>query len=206
MFKTLRINEENPETGEPAREVFLKFPVMEMLKIRDTAADIIGDARFEAAGYKVPKDRKVPVEVVLHFISELDVMLWLFGQGLAWANSGAKPEEAKELYDRYMDVPEDELDTGEHLDNLQMAIGEALAASRGINLRKNIAKKTTEAEEALAEAEEKEVIRLKKELQTSRADETIARINLKTCQDKLAAALSELEKYRPPMDADHSLN
>lgn len=134
------------------REVHLRFPARTILSIRDTAAKVVGLDRLKKIGYS-PIDGKVPVEVVSSMIEELDIMLWLFGKGLDWKESGAKPEEAADLYDDYMDVPEEELDTGEHYEAFLTAIGEALIASRGMDLKKLQAKQKAEQERLKANAE-----------------------------------------------------
>lgn len=138
MFKTLMCGD---------REVKLRYQSKALLSIRDTAGKIIGADRLTMIKSPFKADGKVPVEVVLNFINELDVLIWLFGKGLDWKESGAKPEEANALYDTYMDVPEEELDTGERYEAFQMAIGEAIAASRGVDLKKTIEKQKAEQAE-----------------------------------------------------------
>ena len=134
------------------REVHMRFPARTILSIRDTAAKIVGPERLKKLGYS-PVDGKVPVEVVSSMIEELDIMLWLFGKGLDWKESGAKPEEAADLYDLYMEVPEEDLDTGEGYEAFLTAIGEALIASRGMDLKKLQANQKAEQDRLKANAE-----------------------------------------------------
>lgn len=159
------------------REVKLRYNVKSLLSIRDTAAKVIGPERLERIKYK-PMDGKVPVEIAMNLIGELDIMLWLFGKGLDWKESGAKPDEAGDLFDAYMDVKEDELDTGERYSEFQMLIGGAIAASRGVDLKKTVEKQKIEREEA----EAKEINRLHNELMKSRSEETIMRIKVAELQ------------------------
>lgn len=135
------------------KEIHLRYPARTHLSIRDTAAKIIGPDRLKRIGY-APIDGKVPIETCMNLIGEIDIMLWLFGKGLDWKDSGAKPEDAADLYDAYMEVDESELDTGERFEAFQMLIGEAIAASRGMNLKKTIEKRQAEQEKLKAKAEE----------------------------------------------------
>lgn len=155
------------------REVHLRYPARTHLSIRDTAAKIIGAGRLERIDFK-PIDNKVPIEVVAMLINEIDIMLWLFGKGLDWSGSGAKPEDAADLYDAYMEVPDDELDTGERLEAFQTAIGEAIAASRGMNLKKTIEKR--QAEQAKLKANANQTIEDLKD-STSTSDGNSAAVN-----------------------------
>jgi hypothetical protein len=159
------------------REVKLRYNVRSLLSIRDTAAKIIGPERLERIKYK-PMDGKVPVEIAMNLIGELDIMLWLFGKGLDWKDSGAKPDEAGDLFDAYMDVEEEALDTGERYTEFQMLIGGAIAASRGVDLKKTVEKQKVEREEA----EAKEVNKLRNDLLKSRSEETIMRFKLAAIQ------------------------
>ncbi len=159
------------------REVKLRYNVKSLLSIRDTAAKVIGPERLERLKYK-PMDGKVPVEIAMNLIGELDIMLWLFGKGLDWKESGAKPDEAGDLFDAYMDVKEDELDTGERYSEFQMLIGGAIAASRGVDLKKTVEKQKIEREEA----EAKQVVKLQNDLMKSRSEETIMRIKVAELQ------------------------
>jgi hypothetical protein len=166
------------------REVKLRYNVKSLLSIRDTAAKIIGVERMDRIKYK-PMDGKVPVEIAMNLIGELDIMLWLFGKGLDWKESGAKPDEAGDLFDAYMDVDEEALDTGERYGEFQMLIGGAIAASRGVDLKKTVAKQTAYQEEA----EAKLIVKLQNDLMKARSEETIMRI-------KVAALQEENEKLK----------
>jgi hypothetical protein len=159
------------------REVKLRYNVKSLLSIRDTAAKIIGPERLERLRYK-PMDGKVPVEIAMNLIGELDILLWLFGKGLDWKESGAKPDEAGDLFDAYMDVEESALDTGERYAEFQMLIGGAIAASRGVDLKKTVEKQKIEREEA----EAKEINKLRNDLLKARSEETIMRIKLAELQ------------------------
>jgi hypothetical protein len=119
-------------------------------------------------------DGKVPVEFVMNYINELDVLIWLFGKGLDWEKSGAKESESSALYDAYMDVPEEELDTGERYEAFQMAIGEAIAASRGVDLKKTIAKQKAEQAEREAKIIAEQEARAKSGIGTKPTDSASA--------------------------------
>lgn len=120
------------------REIRLRYPVKTLLSMASEAIDVIGPERLQAIRYN-PVMKKVPVEVALRFIdTELDILMWMFAKGLDWPGSGAKPQEAEELFDSYMDVPEEELDNGERFEEFKIAICEAIVAARGINLKKTL--------------------------------------------------------------------
>jgi hypothetical protein len=161
------------------REVKLRYNVKSLLSIRDTAAKVIGTERLDRIKYK-PMDGKVPVEIAMNLIGELDVMLWLFGKGLDWKDSGAKPDEAGDLFDAYMDVDEEALDTGERYGEFQMLIGGAIAASRGVDLKKTVAKQKADQEEA----EAKQITKLQNDLMKARSEETIMRIKAAALQEE----------------------
>jgi len=157
MFKTLQCGD---------REVRLKYPAKTLLAIRDLAAQKIGEDRLKVA-FLIPRDikegeaipdinkMKLDSEIALNFLGQLDIMLWLFGMGLDWSGSKGKPEEAAELFDKYSDVDEADLDTGERFTAFQMAIADAMAASRGVDLKKTLAaaeKMRKDQQERAAEA------------------------------------------------------
>ena len=109
------------------REIHLKFPARTIMTMEDTANEVL----FGSKGY-------MSIEVLLNHIDRMNVLLYLFKKGLDWKGSGAKAAEAEDLFDKYMES--DELDTGERFKDFQMEVACALAASRGIDLKKTIAK------------------------------------------------------------------
>ncbi len=171
------------------REIRLRYGAGALFSIRDTAASIIGSERLERIKY-VPIDGKVPVEVAIRFIdSELDVLLWLFSKGLEWSKSGAKPAEANDLYDAYMDVSEEQLDTGERFEAFKMAIAEAIAAARGVNLKKMMEKQKTDQEKRQKEVEESLVGSLSKKVMDQSQEIEALQVQLADTQTKLAETM-----------------
>jgi hypothetical protein len=171
------------------REIKLRYGAGALFSIRDTAATVIGKERLERIKY-TPIDGKVPVEIAIRFIdSELDVLLWFFGKGLEWAKSGAKPEEANDLYDAYMDVAEADLDTGERFEEFKSAIAGAILAARGISLKKFMEKQKADQEKHRQAMEESLVGSLgKKVLELEQANEAL-QIQLSETQTKLAEVM-----------------
>lgn len=173
------------------REIRLRYGAGALFSVRDTAAKIIGDERLAQINYK-PINGKVPAEVAIRFIdSELDILLWLFSQGLKWANSGAKPEEANDLFDLYMDVPTDQLDTGERFSEFKTAIAAAIAAARGVNLKKMIAQQAEAQEKHRAEMEASLVGSLGKKVLELEQERDALQVQLAETQKKLAQAMRQ---------------
>jgi hypothetical protein len=186
MFKVLNCGE---------REIKLRYTAGTLFSIAASALEVVGQERLDLIKYK-PIRRQVPVEVVLRFIdTELDILLWLFGKGLDWKESGAKPEEANDLFDAYMDVPEDALDTGERFESFKLAVCEAIAAARGINLKKMMEKQKADQEKAKSEIEASLASNLTKRLKEVEAERDNLQAQLAETQQKLAEALrSNLKK------------
>lgn len=157
MFKTMRIGN---------RDIKLRYGIKQIITIEKSAGEIISDAVFDVvkrnSGLPLLKTDKIPIEACQMLIDiDTEAMLWMFGLGLDWSESGAKPREAAELFDAYME--DGELDTGEKLLEFKMSIQEAIAMARGIDHRKNLEKMKTDHEakiarikaEAIAKAEAK---------------------------------------------------
>lgn len=107
------------------REIHLKFTAKAVMTIEKTGWEALFGEK-----------KHIQVDQLLNKIDHLDVMMYLFRKAIDWKGSGAKADEAEDLYDTYME--EGELDTGEKYQNFQMEIASALAASRGIDLKKTL--------------------------------------------------------------------
>ena len=107
------------------REINMKFTAKAVMAIEKTGWEALYGEK-----------KHVQVEQILNNIDQLDVLIYLFRKSIDWKGSGAKPDEAEDLYDAYMDAGE--LDTGERYRMFQMDIAGAIAASRGIDLKKTL--------------------------------------------------------------------
>jgi hypothetical protein len=117
------------------RELHLKFTAKAVMTIEKTGWEALFGEK-----------KHIQIDQLLTKIDQLDVLMYLFRKSVDWKGSGAKPEEAEDLYDAYMDAGE--LDTGEKYRVFQMEIASAIAASRGIDLKKTL--------QLIQEAQEKE--------------------------------------------------
>lgn len=107
------------------REIYLKFTAKAVMTIEKTGWEALFGEKKHAQ-----------IDQFLHKIDQLDVLMYLFRKSIDWKGSGAKADEAEDLYDAYMDAGE--LDTGEKYQVFQMEIASAIAASRGIDLKKTL--------------------------------------------------------------------
>ena len=107
------------------REVHMKFTAKAIMSIEKTGWEALYGEK-----------KQIQVEQILNNIERLDVLIYLFKKSIDWKGSGAKPEEAEDLYDAYMESGD--LDTGEKYQAFQMEIASAVAASRGIDLKKTL--------------------------------------------------------------------
>jgi hypothetical protein len=115
------------------REIHLKFTAKNVMAMEETAAEaLFGSKRY------------MSVEELLNGIDRMNVLIYLFRKAIDWKGSGAKPAEAEDLYDTYMESGE--LDTGERYKEFQLEVATAMAASRGIDLKKAMELATAEAE------------------------------------------------------------
>jgi hypothetical protein len=121
------------------REISMKFTAKTVMTIEKTGWEALYGEK-----------KHVQVEQILNNIDQLDVLIYLFRKSIDWKGSGAKPEEAEDLYDAYMDAGE--LDTGERYRVFQMEIASAIAASRGIDLKKTLQMITDAQTKAAEEA------------------------------------------------------
>ena len=115
------------------REIHMKFTAKNTMIIEESASEFLfGEKRF------------ISMDELLNKIDRMNVLMYLFRKGLDWKGSGAKPTEAEDLYDAYMEAGE--LDTGDRFKEFQMAVATSIAASRGIDLPKLLALAMAEAE------------------------------------------------------------
>jgi hypothetical protein len=107
------------------REIHLKFTAKAVMTIEKTGWEALFGEKKHAQ-----------IDQFLNKIEQLDVLMYLFRKAIDWKGSGAKADEAEDLYDTYMESGE--LDTGEKYQQFQMEIASAIAASRGIDLKKTL--------------------------------------------------------------------
>lgn len=128
------------------REIKLRFTAKQLIAMEQAGAKVLG----------VPKKR-VGIQDLLMNIDSTEVLIWLIQQGMLWEHPNASQKEKEALYDEAVAFYEEymeagELDTGEKLSALQEGVSEALAAARGINLKK-LLEKTKEDQEKKREEE-----------------------------------------------------
>lgn len=145
MFKTMRIAD---------KDIKLRYGIKSLITIEKEAGKIISDAVFDVMKLesRLPLSRKdkIPLEACQILVDiDMEAMLWMFGLGLDWSESGAKPKDSADLFDAYME--DGELDTGERLTEFRMAIQEAIGMARGIDHRKNLQKQQEEHAKKIAE-------------------------------------------------------
>jgi hypothetical protein len=153
MFKTMRI---------AGKDIKLRYGIKALITIEKEAGKVISDTVFDilVKNSKLPlsKKDKIPLEACQILIDiDMEAMLWMFGLGLDWSESGAKPKDAADLFDAYMG--DGELDTGERLTEFRMTIQEAIGMARGIDHRKNLKKQQEEHEKKIAEQKAEAVAR-----------------------------------------------
>lgn len=134
------------------KTVQLKYGAKALITIEKLAGQKIGEAGIKIinsnAGTKLSIKDKIPLDLVLNFIdSDIELLLWLWGLGLDWKDSGAKPGDVMELYDAFMESTET-LDTGERLREFKLAMVEAVGMARGIDAKKLMEKAKDEQEQA----------------------------------------------------------
>ena len=127
MFVTLQCGEEN---------VKLEYRAETLISMQHTGGKILG------------RDRKLTLEELLNGLADFEFMLWAFWQGMLIHSPTATKEGAYRLYDAFMTAGElSSGDDGGKLMKFSMAIGEAMNAALGIDLKKDLAKKKAKKEE-----------------------------------------------------------
>jgi hypothetical protein len=138
------------------RDIKLRYNAGSILTIIKNAGKRIGPAGLafisEKSGVKFSPSDNIPIEMVMGWMDiDFDTLLWVWGLGLAWKDSGAKPEEAAALYDGFM--TEGEPDDGERLKGFKTMAFDALNAARGIDSKKLREASRIAQEKAIAENE-----------------------------------------------------
>jgi hypothetical protein len=122
------------------KTVLLKYGAKAQITIEQQAARKIGEAGLKLinarSGFQLGLKDKMPLDLAIGFVdSDMEFLLWLWGMGLAWKDSGAKPEDAADLYDAFME-DQPELDAGERLKEFKMAAIDAIGMARGLDPKK----------------------------------------------------------------------
>ena len=105
---------------------------------------------FEHTFPPVNTKRRIGIDLVLACLGDFEVLIYVFGKGLDWDGSNAKPAEAYQLFDDYM--ASGEPDTGEKLQFFIESISEAINYAAGISI-KNLKEKRKTPPPKIAEEE-----------------------------------------------------
>ena len=138
------------------KDIRLRYRAASIMTIEKDAGKKIGPAGLkfiaQRAGIEFSPNDKIPIELVMAWMDmDFDTMLWIWGFGLDWKESGAKRSDAPALYDEYM--ADAEADDGERFKAFKSMAVDAINAARGIDTKKLIETNKIRQEEAIEEAE-----------------------------------------------------
>jgi hypothetical protein len=121
------------------RDIKLRYNAGSILTIIKNAGKRIGPAGLafisEKSGVKFSPQDNIPIEMAMAWAGiDFDTLLWVWGLGLNWKESGAKPEEVAALYDAY--IGKEEPDGGDRLEAFKSLAFDAINVARGIDTKK----------------------------------------------------------------------